>query len=200
MKRYILETVVFFCGGVVMAYEIIGARMLGPFVGTSITVWTSIIGVILLSLSAGYYLGGKLADKYPDHSTLSLIIFSSGIIIVLATLTRKLIIQGILNTTSNLEMASLLSSLILFSIPAILLGMVSPYAAKLKIEDINKSGATAGYLYALSTIGSITGTFMAGFVLIPTFAISTNLYLIALILFLCSGLLLLTRRFTTKKI
>jgi len=187
MKRFFLETVVFICGAVVMAYEIIGSRMLGPYVGTSISVWTSIIGIILLSLSIGYYTGGKLADKHPNHRYLVIIIFASAIFIFVSALIRKPLINWILSHIPNLEAASLLSSVALFSLPAVLLGMVSPYAVKLKLKDIKTSGATAGYLYAISTTGSILGTFLAGFVLIPAFRISTNLYLFTFVLVLCSG-------------
>ncbi|MCD4697159.1 MAG: fused MFS/spermidine synthase [Bacteroidales bacterium] len=187
MKRFFLETVVFICGAVVMAYEIIGSRMLGPYVGTSISVWTSIIGIILLSLSIGYYTGGKLADKHPNHRYLVIIIFASAIFIFVSALIRKPLINWILSHIPNLEAASLLSSVALFSLPAVLLGMVSPYAVKLKLKNIKTSGATAGYLYAISTTGSILGTFLAGFVLIPAFRISTNLYLFTFVLVLCSG-------------
>jgi len=77
MKKFYLEIVVFVSGAVVMAYEIIGSRMLGPYVGTSITVWSAIIGVILMSLSLGYYLGGRLADRKPEFSLLAKIIIAA---------------------------------------------------------------------------------------------------------------------------
>ena len=75
VKKYILEISVFVCGAVVMIFELVGSRVLGRFFGTSIFVWTSLIGIILGSLSLGYYFGGKIADKNPSFSNLSLIVF-----------------------------------------------------------------------------------------------------------------------------
>lgn len=187
MKKITLEFVVFVCGAVVMAYEIIGSRMLGPYVGTSISVWTSIIGTILLSLSAGYYFGGKLADKKPFYSILALAIGISGILILISTLLKDTLLSWMVNTFDNLEIISVVASILLFSLPAFFLGMVSPYAVKLKIKDVKTSGATAGYLYAISTAGSITGTFLAGFYLIPSFRISVILYIFTLILLIVSA-------------
>lgn len=201
MKKITLEIVVFVCGAVVMAYEIIGSRMLGPYVGTSISVWTSIIGIILLSLSAGYYFGGKLADKKPYYSILSLAIGLSGILILISTLLKDTLLGWMVTAMDNLEVISVIASILLFSLPAFFLGMVSPYAVKLKIKDVKTSGATAGYLYAISTAGSITGTFLAGFYLIPSFRISVILYIFTVILLLVSaGLFLLFKNLSNESI
>ena len=81
--KYILEITVFICGAVVMIFELVGSRILGPYFGTSIFIWTSLIGIILGSLSLGYYLGGKIADKEPNLNNLSLIVFLSSISILL---------------------------------------------------------------------------------------------------------------------
>jgi predicted membrane-bound spermidine synthase len=184
MKKYFLEIVVFVCGAVVMAYEIVGSRMLGPYVGTSMVVWSSIIGIILLSLSLGYYYGGKLADKNPKHKNLAIIVIVSALLIIISTLFKDTLLNGLLNITNNVKVVSVLASILLFSLPAIGLGMVSPFAARLKMKDVKTSGATVGYLYAISTLGSITGTFLAGFYFIPSFRITTILMILALILVL----------------
>jgi predicted membrane-bound spermidine synthase len=192
MKRFFLEVVVFICGAVVMAYEIVGSRMLGPFVGTSIFVWSSIIGIILLSLSLGYFYGGKIADKNPHYKYLSIIVVLSAMLIVASTLLKDILLDNLLNLTKNVKLVSILASLLLFSLPALFLGMVSPFAARLKMVDIKTSGATVGYLYALSTLGSITGTFLAGFYLIPSFRITTILFILAFFLtFSAAGLYLI---------
>jgi predicted membrane-bound spermidine synthase len=187
MKRFFLEIVVFICGAVVMAFEIVGSRMLGPYVGTSMMVWSSIIGIILLSLSLGYYFGGKLADKYPKYKYLAIIIGISAVLILFSTLSKDIVLSGLFKLSQNVKLISVLSSLILFTLPAFGLGMVSPFAARLKMKDIKTSGATVGYLYSLSTLGSITGTFLAGFYFIPSFRITHILFILALILVLSAG-------------
>ncbi len=179
MKKFYLEVVVFVSGAVVMAYEIIGSRMLGPYVGTSIQVWSSIIGVILMSLSLGYYFGGRYADKKPEFSLLAKIIIAAAVFIIISTATKDVLLKSMLDVVKNVNFISLTASLILFSVPGFLLGMVSPFAARLKMKSLKTTGATVGNLYAISTVGSITGTFMAGFYLIPSFAVSHILYILS---------------------
>ena len=182
IKKFSLEVVVFMCGAVVMAYEIIGSRILGPYVGTSMVVWSSIIGIILASLSAGYYYGGRIADRRPETGILALFIAVSGLYILLSLLFKNALLNALSQTLASIPLAAILSSLVLFAFPAFLLGMVSPFAARLKIKDTETSGATVGYLYALSTFGSITGTFLAGFYLIPGFRLTSILLILGLLL------------------
>lgn len=192
MKKINLEIVVFLCGGVVMAYEIIGSRMLGPYVGTSMVVWSSIIGIILFSLSLGYYSGGRLADASPTYGRLAMIIGLAGLFILAGLLFKQPLLTFLTRVLSSVSLISILSSLSLFTVPALLLGMVSPFAARLRIQDQSTAGATVGTLYALSTLGSIAGTFLAGFYLIPGFRITTILVFLAGLLLLVSGFLLLS--------
>ena len=198
MRKFFLEIIVFICGAVVMAFEIVGSRMLGPYVGTSIFVWTGIIGVILSCLSLGYYYGGKIADKKPEFKLLAMIILFAGLFIAISTLIKDGLLGMLLNAFSNVKLISLLASFILFSIPSVLLGMVSPFAARLKIKTLTKSGSAVGTLYAISTLGSITGTFLAGFYLIPSFGVTSILYLMALILVLSAILLFFIYKTTPK--
>lgn len=182
MKKNTLEVVVFICGASVMAYEIIGSRMLGPYVGTSMFVWTSIIGVILLSLSLGYMWGGRIADQKPRADILSMYIFIAGLFIILSIFVKDILLEFLLNTISNVKVVSVVASILLFTIPSVLLGMVSPFAARIKMKSVEKSGSTVGNLYAISTVGSIIGVFLAGFYLIPTFKITNILLLLAIVL------------------
>ncbi len=156
--------------------------MLGPYVGTSITVWSAIIGVILMSLSLGYYLGGRLADRKPYFALLGKIILTAAVFIILSTAVKDVLLRSLLSLINNINAVSLIASLLLFSVPGFFLGMVSPFAARLKIKSLKTTGATVGNLYAISTVGSITGTFMAGFYLIPAFAVSHILYLLSITL------------------
>ncbi|MFA5076028.1 MAG: fused MFS/spermidine synthase [Patescibacteria group bacterium] len=181
-----LELVVFICGAVVMVFELAGSRVLAPYLGTSIYIWTSLIGVILGSLSVGYWLGGKLADKKSEIWYLSLIILLAAAAIGITVIIKDKVLIFFPISTTNWQWISSLISLILFAPASILLGMVSPYALKLQLKDLAVSGRTAGSLYAISTVGSIVGTFFAGFYLIPHLGNTQILFLLAVILILTS--------------
>lgn len=185
MKKINLEIVVFLCGAAVMVLELDASRILAPYLGTSLYVWSSLIGIILGSLSLGYFLGGKIADKKPNFRTLSLVILSSGLLIGLVALIKEPLLFRIQNL-SDIRLGSVLATVIFFAPSSILLGMVSPYATRLKIKTLEKSGTTVGNLYAISTLGSILGTFLAGFFLIPSMGNTKILYLLTAILILTS--------------
>jgi len=141
-----------------------GSRVVAPHLGTSIYVWTSLIGVILGCLSLGYWIGGKMADRRASVKILASVIFLSAIFIIVISFSKEYVLAWILPIyTFDLRVSTTLAALILFGPPSVLLGIVSPYAAKLKINSLNSSGSTVGTLYAISTIGSIFGTFLAGF-------------------------------------
>ena len=177
-KNFILEITVFVCGALVMIYEIIGSRLLSPYLGASTYVWTSLIGTILGALSLGYWLGGRLADKKPDVKILASVIFLAGGLVALTILLKDLILAFIAESSMILEIKSLIAAILLFAPASILLGFVTPYAVKLKISTLEETGKTVGRLYALSTVGSILGTFSAGFFLIPFIGSERTLYLI----------------------
>ncbi len=187
--RYILEVTVFLCGALVMIYEITGSRIVSPFIGTSTYVWTSLIGVILGSLSLGYWLGGRMADKRPDVKILALAILLAGSAVSITILVKDVILTAVASAPTGLEIKSVLASLLLFAPASVALGFVTPYAIRLKMRSVSDSGKTVGRLYALSTIGSIVGTFAAGFFLIPFIGSNRTLYLIAGSLILLSLLL-----------
>lgn len=190
-RKFILEIVVFVCGAVVMIFELVGSRVIAPYVGTSIYAWTSLIGVILASLSIGYYAGGYLADKRPSIRPMALIIIFSAVAIAFSAFTKDIFSAVISTSRIILEIKSIMISLILFAPASFLLGMISPYAVRLKMIDINKSGRTTGNLYAISTAGSIFGTFLAGFYIIPNFGSTNTLMIIPVVLLLVAVLLLL---------
>jgi spermidine synthase len=147
-------------------------------------VWTSLIGVILGSLSVGYYYGGKLADRHASVVKLSFIIFIAGVFVGLTVIVNKTVLSTLSKLITDIRISSIIASILLFSPASFFLGMVSPYAVKLKLKNIKTSGSTIGNMYAISTIGSIIGTFVAGFFLIPSIG-TTN------ILFLLSGILVI---------
>jgi len=184
MQKYILEIIVFICGAAVMILELVGSRIMAPYLGTSIVVWTSLIGIILGFLSLGYWYGGKVADQGPSYKMFSIVIFSGAVFIGLIVFAQSMVLNFIHNGIANIYLGTIIATLILFAIPSALLGMVSPYAVRLKMKDVASSGRTVGNLYAVSTIGSIAGTFATGFLLIPFFG-STKI-----IFFLSIGLIL----------
>lgn len=186
MQKYKLEIVAFIGGAVVMILELVGSRILAPYLGTSIIVWTSLIGIILASLSLGYYWGGKLADKNPSYKTLSFIVLISGFLVGLTSLIKTPVLNIIQNSNLDIRIGSIFATLILFSPASISLGMISPYAIRLKTRSVSKSGESAGSIYAVSTLGSIVGTFLAGFVLIATLGSSYILYILSATLLITS--------------
>ena len=181
-----LELSVFLCGAVVMVIELTGSRVLAPYLGTSLVVWTSLIGIILASLSIGYWWGGRLADRRPEARLLGRIILTSAFATAFVVLIKTFVLGLLQTQIDGLHTAAMSATLLLFAPPSILIGMVSPFAVRLKIEDTQTSGQTAGKLYAISTIGSISGTFLAGFVLIPRLGSTNILLLMAAVLALAS--------------
>ncbi len=178
-KRWALEVTVFTCGALVMTYEIIGSRILSPFLGSSTYIWTSLIGVILASLSLGYWLGGRIADKHPDVKYLASIVLIASGLISLTALIKEVLLSIIAGISVGLELKALVAAVLLFAPASVCLGFVTPFAVRLRMTTLETTGQTVGRLYALSTIGSIVGTFAAGFFLIPFVGSVRTLYLIA---------------------
>lgn len=184
----ILSLTVFVSGAAVMMVELIGSRILAPYVGTSLIPWTALVGVILGSLSIGYWLGGRLADIKPSQTKFGLIILLSGVSVALLLWQTLLLkeMAPLLIHYLNLGFAALFCASFLFFIPSVLLGIITPYALRLALTDLVGAGKTAGSLYAYSTLGSIAGTFAAGFIFIPLFGSFKTLTSIAVILILLS--------------
>ncbi len=197
-RDFLLETVVFVSGALVMIYEIVGSRILAPYIGTSTYVWTSLIGVILASLSLGYWAGGKMADRQPELKYLSGVIFLAAAFLSVTILLHELILTMLAVSTLGLEIKSILAALLLFAPASVLFGFVTPYAIRLKMLSIENAGKTVGRLYALSTVGSILGTFTAGFFLLPFVGSLRTLYLITGSLILLSILLAPFKMTTTN--
>ncbi|MBX3266985.1 MAG: fused MFS/spermidine synthase [Acidobacteria bacterium] len=183
IRPFLLEAAVFICGALVMSYEIVGARIVAPYLGSSTYIWTSLIGVILGALSLGYWLGGRMADRRPQLRVLSAAIFIAGGLVSLTILVKSVFLGSIARSTLPLELLALFASLTLFAPASVALGFVIPYATKLRLGSLENTGRIVGRLYALSTLGSILGTFAAGFFFIPFVGSTRTLYLIAGALF-----------------
>ena len=164
-----LELVIFASGALVMVLEMVGARVMAPHLGTSVIVWTSLIGVVLACLACGAWLGGRLADKKLSPGVLARILAGAGVGCAFTALAHPLVGAFVTDSVQNIYLAAVVAAVCLFALPAVLFGMVSPYIIRLRLADLATSGATVGRLYALSTTGSILGTFLGGFVLISWF-------------------------------
>jgi len=185
LKQSIFPITVFITGACVLIVEVVATRILSPFYGNTIFTVSSVISVILAALSFGYYIGGRLADRYTSLGIFFSIIWISGLVLLIL---HTLGIYVLPYFSSNLSMTTgpIVSSLLLFLLPAFLLGMLSPYAIKLQsISSPNQGiGSISGNIYFWSTSGSILGSLLAGFVLIPTFGINEIMIANSLVLFL----------------
>jgi predicted membrane-bound spermidine synthase len=180
MKVLRFYFVVSVTGAVIMALEILSSRILAPEFGNSVFVWGSIISVFLAALSFGYYLGGRLADRNPEMAALAQLIslaalFQAGLIVVGGQVT-----SAIGSLTHGSPAGTLLAAAVLFGPPSILLATVSPFVVRLAARDLSEVGNTAGRLYAVSTAGSLVGTLVCTFVLIPRLEVHQILSLLLL--------------------
>jgi spermidine synthase len=188
-----LAVLVFVAGMASMSLEFAASRILIPVFGSSIYTWGSLIGVILTGLSLGYHIGGKLADKNPNFLKLCLVIFSAGLYIIFIPFIAPTLTTSFIQFVSDSQFASLFAVFTLLIVPIFLLGIVSPYAIKLATRRLTELGNVSGNLYSLSTIGSIVGTFLTVFVLIPTFEINYIIFGLGVTLMVFSSLFGLAR-------
>jgi hypothetical protein len=163
--------IVFFAGIGSMATEICASRLLAPFYGSSTVVWANIIGLVLASLSLGYWLGGKLADRHPSPVLLGRLVLAGAALVALIPFVAgpllEVSVRGIDTVSVGAVLGSFAASLALFAPPVVLLGMVTPFAIRLGVTDVAAGGSFAGKVFALSTLGSLLGTFVPALVTIP---------------------------------
>jgi spermidine synthase len=163
-----------------LVIELVAGRVLAPYVGVSLYTWTSIIGVVLAGISGGAYAGGWLADRRPVPSTLGWLLLAAGITAILIAPATELLAgdEGVLTSMGiamTLMKRVVVLAFVLFFLPAFFLGMISPVAVKLAVQDVATAGSVVGKIYALSTLGSIAGTFVTGFYLVARFGTRTTL-------------------------
>lgn len=177
-----LRAVVFVSGAVLMGLEMTGSRVLAAHFGSSIYVWGAIIGVFLAALSAGYYTGGLLADRRPTFLVLNVLLLVAGGWLLFIPLYANWLCRVVLALNMGERAGPLVSTLLLFGGPSVLMGMVSPYAVRLAARSVESMGNVSGKLYALSTFGSIAGTLLTAFWLIPALGARTLLQVLGLCL------------------
>lgn len=168
-KRYLLF-LSFLEGGSVMACELIGAKLLAPYFGTSLYIWAAALALTLGGLTSGYYLGGILSKKYAgSHALLFKVLIAAGVLLCLMPFSSELIMDQ--SISLSLEMGAIVSLLIFMFPPLVFMGMTSPIIINLLTEDADAAGNSAGNVYAISTLGGIALTFLMGFYIIPTFGL-----------------------------
>ena len=192
-----LSFVVFVAGGGTLATEICASRLLAPYFGSSTVVWANVIGLILLYLSVGYWVGGRVADARPRPELLGRIILVAAVAIAAIPFVSRpaldLALHGFAAVSVGVVAGSFLVALAMFAVPVTLLGAVSPFAIRLALGDVSEAGSVAGRLYALSTVGSILGTFLSALVFVPLVGTRRTMVGTAALLAL-SAVLLLGRR------
>src|SRR5215211_1163214 len=192
-----LRVLVFAGGFASIGVELAASRLLAPFFGSSTFIWASLIGLTLAFLSLGYFLGGRLADRRPEPDVLYTVAAVAAVAIGMIPFVARPLLTGSLDAFRELDAGafygSLMGTLLLLAPPVTLLGFISPFAIRLQLTDVASAGTTAGSLYALSTIGSITGSFIPALVLIPLIGTAATFIALSLTLLVPSvaGLVLM---------
>lgn len=192
-----LAALVFGAGTGSLATEISASRLLAPYFGSSTIVWANLIGIVLAALAAGYWLGGRVADRRPEPRLLGAIVTAAAVYVAatpfLARPLLDLTVRGVDRVSAGAVIGSFFAVALLFAPAVVLLGAVAPFAIRLALTDVTRGGEIAGRFYALSTAGSLLGTFVPALVTIPLVGTQRTLLGTAVVLAL-SGSLLLGRR------
>ena len=188
--KFFLIILVFISGMTSLALEMCASRLLAAYFGTSLFIWANLIGLILVYLTIGYFIGGRLADRYPSEQVLCTITAMAALSISILPFISQVIltwsITGLEQVSVSIFFSSLLGTILLFAVPVTLLGLVSPFAIRLVTKEVGRSGKTSGSLYAISTLGSILGAFLPVLGLIPAFGVRRTLLIFGVILFAAS--------------
>src|SRR5688572_792614 len=200
LQRFLLPLVVFLTGACVLIVEVLAVRVFSPYYGNTIYTVSSVITVILLALSIGYYAGGVSADRRPSRERFFGVILASGIVLLVLYVVGIVTLPAVSGALS-IQVGPLVSAATMFLLPALLLGMVSPYAIKLQTLAAPASGVgqVAGTIFFWSTLGSITGSLLAGFVLIPAVGVGRVFIAVGAVLVLLGAVPLVMLRLAGRK-
>lgn len=189
----------FFVGAASLGAEIAAARLLAPYFGASTIIWANTIATVLVALSGGYTIGGKLADRRADLRGLCTIVLGAGVLLALVPFVGNPFLHAAVSALGALSVGGFLGSLaavlVLVAVPVLLLGMVAPYANRLAVTRLADTGSVTGRLYAISTAGSLVGTFAAALLLIPTIGTHRTFLVFALTLALAAAAVARSWRF-----
>lgn len=183
-----IYSLAFLGGFTIMSLELLGGRMMQPYFGSSVYVWGSIITIFMLSLSLGYLWGGRLSLRAPTLGKFGAIFLSAAVtmypLVYLAEPTMELIFRAI----EDPRYGSLVASGILFVVPTVILGIISPYSVRLLVETTERAGQVAGRLYFVSTLGSALGTLATSFYFVLWFEMNTIVTLLTIALLIMGAL------------
>ena len=170
-RNRFLYVFIFVVGSASLGAEIAAARLMAPFFGASTIVWANTIGVVLVALSVGYWIGGKVGDRYPHLRGLCLLVMGAAVLLAVVPFVARpffdVSVDALDSISAGAFAGSLAGVLVLIAVPVMMLGAASPYAIRLAVPDVEHSGRVAGRLYAISTAGSLVGTWLSALVLIP---------------------------------
>jgi predicted membrane-bound spermidine synthase len=178
--RVLLYANAFLSGAVIMAFEMLGSRYLNPYFGSGIYTWAALISVVLVALMIGYFLGGWLADRRPDARILGLLFVLAAAWLAAAPSASAPVLQALFDAIEDERWASLAAASCLLLAPVALMGAYSPFAIRLLLPSPERAGRVAGAVYGLSTLGSVVGTLVTTFVLIPAIGTQAITWLLAL--------------------
>jgi predicted membrane-bound spermidine synthase len=185
-----VRAIAFVVGAASLGTEIAAARLLAPYFGASTIIWANTIATVLVALSAGYWLGGKLADRRADLRGLCAVVLVASLLLALVPFVADPFLRLSVNALGSLSIGgfagSLAAVLVLVAVPVMLLGTVAPYVSRLSVQSVEETGRTIGNLYAISTVGSLVGTFLAALLLIPTIGTHRTFIVFALALAIVS--------------
>jgi spermidine synthase len=191
LHTVMVRVIAFVVGGASLGTEIAAARLLAPYFGASTIIWANTIATVLVALSAGYALGGRLADRRADLRGLCAVVLTASVLLALVPFVADPFLRLSVNALGALSVGGFLGSLaavlVLVAVPVMLLGAVAPYASRLSVRHIEETGRTIGNLYAISTVGSLFGTFLAALLLIPTIGTHRTFIVFALTLALVAA-------------
>jgi spermidine synthase len=190
-NRMMVRTIAFVVGCASLGTEIAAARLLAPYFGASTIIWANTIATVLVALSAGYALGGRIADRRADLRGLCAIVMVASLLLALVPFIADPFLRLSVNALGALSVGgfagSLAAVLVLVAVPVMLLGAVAPYASRLSMVRVTETGRTIGNLYAISTVGSLVGTFLAALLLIPVIGTHRTFVVFALSLALVAA-------------
>ncbi len=191
IPRTVIASMAFISGFCIMTIEMLGARILSPYFGGSLSVWGSIITIFMLALALGYLFGGRLSTRNPSAVTFAIFFIAAGVFSLPVILFADPIMRPIFLAIEDPRYGSLFAAIFLFFIPTSILGMISPYAVRLMVERQEHSGHMAGLLYFISTLGSAVGTLGTSFYFVLWFEVNQILLGTVAVLILAGCLILL---------
>src|SRR5580693_818348 len=165
--RAVIYVAAFVTGAIVMSFEMLGSRYLNPYFGSGIYTWAALISTILAALTAGYFLGGRVADRTVSATVLGAIITIASLYLLVLPSFADNLLKFVSDNVDNVRLGGLYSALAIMFVPATLLGVYSPFAIRLVLRTARSSGTVSGAIYGVSTAGSIVGTLGTTFFLIP---------------------------------